>query len=57
MPFWFRKITDQHILAQVNIQRPDDKYSKLQIYISEPILDRYKYLTVAYVTRNGTNWR
>ena len=37
-----RKITaESHILAHVNIECPDDRYPKLKIYISEPILDRY----------------
>jgi hypothetical protein len=41
-PFWLRKITmDPHILAHANIQCPDDRYSKLKIYTSEIILDRY----------------
>jgi hypothetical protein len=28
----------------------DDRYPKLKIYISELILDSYKYMPVAYVT-------
>jgi hypothetical protein len=42
--------TDPHILAHVNIVCPDDRYPKLKIYISELILDSYKYITIAYVT-------
>ena len=39
-PFWFRKITtDPHIRTQVNTVRPDDRYPKLKIYISELFLD------------------
>ena len=35
-PFWFQKITtDPHILAHVNIVRPDDKYPELKMYLSE----------------------
>jgi len=34
--FELKKITtDLHILAQVNIQFPDDMYAKLKTYISE----------------------
>jgi hypothetical protein len=44
-PFWLRKITtDSHILAQVNIECPDDRYPKLKIYISELILNNYEYI-------------
>ena len=39
-----------HILAHVNIQYPNDRYPKLKIYISEPILDSCQYKQVAYVT-------
>jgi hypothetical protein len=50
-PFWLRKITTgPHILAHVNIEYPDDGHPKLKIYISELILDSYKYIPVAYVT-------
>jgi hypothetical protein len=39
-PFWFQKITvGLHILAHINIVRPEDKYPKLKIYILELILD------------------
>jgi len=35
IPFWLRKIiTDPHILPHVNIVCPDDRYPKLQVYIS-----------------------
>jgi len=41
-PFWFRKITtDPHSLARVNIVCSDDRYPKLQIYMSELVLGRY----------------
>jgi hypothetical protein len=50
-PFWLRKITtDPHILAQVNIEGPDDWYPKLKICISDPILESYIYILAAYVT-------
>jgi hypothetical protein len=40
--FWFRKIiTDPNILSRVNIECQDDMYSKLNVYISELILDGY----------------
>jgi hypothetical protein len=48
---WLRKIiTDPHILAHVNMECPDDRYPKLDIYISELILDSYEYIPVVYVT-------
>jgi hypothetical protein len=48
-PYWLRKITtDPHILADV--EYTDDRYPKLQMYISELILDSYEYIPVAYVT-------
>ena len=50
-PFRFRKIaTDSHILADVNIECPDERYPKLNIYFSELILGSHEYTTVAYVT-------
>jgi len=39
-----------YILAHVNIECLDDRYPKLKIYISEMILDSYKYIPVAYAT-------
>jgi len=49
--FWLRKITtDPHILDHANIEFTDDRYSKLQIYVSELILDSYEYIPVVYVT-------
>ena len=45
-PFFLRKIaTDPHSL----IECTDYRYQKLDIYISEPILDGYEYVPVAYV--------
>jgi hypothetical protein len=41
---------DPYILAQINIECPDDRYPKLKMYISKLILDSYKYITVAYIT-------
>ena len=50
-PIWLRKITtDPHILAHVEIECPDDRYPKLNMYISELILDNYECIPVAYVT-------
>jgi hypothetical protein len=35
-PFWLPKITtDPHILVDVNVECPDDRYPKLKIYISK----------------------
>jgi len=34
------------VLAHVHIERPDDWYPKLKMYISELIFDRYECLTV-----------
>jgi hypothetical protein len=48
--FWFRKITiNEHILADLNTERPNGRYPKLNIHISELILDNYKYIPVAHV--------
>jgi hypothetical protein len=38
-----------HILAKVNIDFPDDRYQKLNIYISEIILDSYEYISIACI--------
>jgi hypothetical protein len=38
-PCWFRKITtDSHILADVNIDCPFDRYTEINIYIWEVII-------------------
>jgi len=51
--FWLRKITTGPlILSHVNMECPDDKNPKLNIYISEIILDSYEYTLVEYVIRN-----
>jgi hypothetical protein len=42
--------TDHHILADVNIEYPHDRYPKLKMYIQELILDSYEYIKVTYVT-------
>jgi hypothetical protein len=56
-PFWLRKIiTDPHILAQVNIERPDDRWPKLKMYVSELILDSYEYIAVAYIKMHCMIW-
>jgi len=48
---WHQKITmDPHILSHINIMCLDDRYPKLNIYISEPILNSYEYVAVAYIT-------
>jgi hypothetical protein len=50
-PLWFQGITkDPHVVTHVNIECPDARYPKLNIYISELILDSYEYMPVAYVT-------
>ena len=47
---WFRKTTtNRHILAHVNIYFTDDRSTKLDIYISELILDSYEHMPLAYV--------
>jgi hypothetical protein len=43
----WKKKRDLHSLAHVNMEYPDDRYPKLQIYVSELILDRYEYIPVA----------
>ena len=44
-PFSLRKITtDPYNLTYVNTECMDDGYPKLQIYISELILDSYEYI-------------
>ena len=49
-PFWFRKITaDPHIISHVNVECPDDRYTKLKICISVLILESYECMPVAYV--------
>ena len=53
-PFWLRKITtDIRSFAHVNIECLDNRYKKLDIYISAPILDDYEYIPVAYVKRTA----
>ena len=45
-PIWVPKITTYpHIIADVNIQRWDDRRPKLKIYISEMNLDTYELHT------------
>ena len=44
-PFCLLKITtDPHILHHVSLEWPDERYPKLDIYISEPILDNRRSL-------------
>jgi hypothetical protein len=40
---------ETHIPAHVNIDCPQGMNSKLTIYISELILDRYKHIPVAHL--------
>jgi len=54
--FWSRtphdfekKTKNPHVLADVYIERPDEWYLKLKIYILEPILDSYEYVRIAYL--------
>jgi len=50
-PFWFRKITtDLHILAHVDTEFSGDRYTKLNMCISELILDRSEYIPVVCIT-------
>jgi hypothetical protein len=50
-PSCFRKLTtDPHILAHVNIVPSEDRYPKLNIYISEMVLDSCSYIPVIHVT-------
>ena len=50
-PFGLRKITtDPRIFAHVNIVSLDDRYPKLKICISQPILDSYEYVLIMYMT-------
>jgi len=50
-PFELRKITtDPHVLADVSTGCPVDRYTKLQIFISEQILVDFQYIPVAYET-------
>jgi hypothetical protein len=52
--FWLQKITSNvHIFAHVNTECPDDRYPKLDINISELILDIYEYIYI-YSIRNNT---
>jgi len=45
-PFWLRQITtDPDILADVNIMCPDDRQTKLKIYITKMILDSYEHIS------------
>lgn len=52
VPFWTRKITtDSHVLAYINMECPDDRYSKLKIDISTLTSAGYEYvLTLIKVT-------
>ena len=50
-PFWPRKKnTYPHILADVNTDCPDDRYTKLEFYISELTSDSHQYIPVAHIT-------
>jgi len=41
---------DPHVLTHIHVERLDDRYPKLKIYITELNLDSCKYLPVAQVT-------
>jgi hypothetical protein len=41
---------DPHILAEVNIECPDDKHPELKMYLSELALGSYECIPTAYVT-------
>jgi hypothetical protein len=45
-----KKTTVLHILAHTNTQCLDDRYPKLKTFISELILDIYKYIPAAHIT-------
>jgi hypothetical protein len=52
---WLQILTkDSSILADVNIDLPDDRCLKLKIYILELILDSYECKPTAYVIVNCT---
>ena len=52
--FQFQKITiNPHILAHVNTVCLDDRYPKLNIYISELTLPSYEHIPVAYITMHS----
>jgi len=42
-----------YILAEVNMECPDERYTQLKIYISELSLDSYQYIPVAYITMHS----
>jgi len=50
-PSWLRHVTvDPPVLAHVHVECPDDRYSKLKIYILGLISESYEYIQGAYVT-------
>jgi hypothetical protein len=55
MPFVFKRTTNPHILAHVNIEWLDCSYPKLKMYISELILDTYEYVPEAYAKMHSIN--
>jgi len=55
-PYLLRKITtDPHIIAHVNTVS-EWQVSKINNYISEVILDSYKYIQAAYVAMHCMIW-
>jgi hypothetical protein len=53
-PIWlWKKTTVLHILAHTSTQCLDDRYPKLKTFISELILDIYKYIPAAYKQHNA----
>jgi hypothetical protein len=45
------------IHAHVNVDCPDDRHPKLKIVISELILNRYQYTSLAYIPMHWVIWR
>jgi len=50
-PFVFgKKNTNSNVLAHINIDCPDERYSKLKIDVSTLNLDGYEFIPIEYVT-------
>jgi len=50
LPLLYSFLLHSHILACLNIARPDGKYPKLKVYISELILYSHEFIPVTLVT-------
>jgi len=46
--------TDPRILPHVNMECPDDRYPEFKTFMSELILDSYKYTPATHVTMHCT---